>query len=98
MVQASPDGALASSPSAAPGVLASSPSAALDLLEGNSAREGLGCPRWPAELGLLSTLGAYVRGRCHAVNLCDYCARMAARETAELLQLDAVEGGEAPQV
>jgi hypothetical protein len=38
-----------------------------------------------------------VRGRCRATNLCDYCARLAAVETAEMLALDALEGS-APQL
>jgi hypothetical protein len=41
---------------------------------------------------LRSTLGELVMGRCHATNLCDYCARLAAIENTELLALDATEG------
>ncbi len=32
-----------------------------------------------------------VKGRCKATNLCDYCARIAAVETSEMLLLDAME-------
>jgi hypothetical protein len=39
---------------------------------------------------LVSTLGELVRGRCRATNLCDYCAKLAAVENAELLWLDAM--------
>lgn len=39
---------------------------------------------------LQSTLGELVPGRCHATNLCDYCARLAAVENAEVLALDAL--------
>jgi hypothetical protein len=35
--------------------------------------------------------GEVVRGRCRATNLCDYCAKLAAVENAELLALDAME-------
>lgn len=41
---------------------------------------------------LLSSQGELVRGRCGATNLCDYCARLAAVENAELLALDALAG------
>ncbi len=51
-----------------------------------------GCPRWPESLRLLSSQGELVRGRCRATNLCDYCARLAAVENAELLALDALHG------
>src|SRR4051794_39308839 len=64
--------------------------AALDLHEGIGPSDGGGCPRWPAGLRLQSTLGALVPGRCRATNLCDYCARLAAVETAEVLALDAL--------
>lgn len=40
--------------------------------------------------------GELVVGRCRATNLCDYCARLAAVETSELLLLDAME--DAPAV
>lgn len=56
-----------------------------------------GCPRWPAGLWLLSSLGERVPGRCKGTNQCDYCARLAAVENSEMLGLDAMEG-EAPQV
>jgi hypothetical protein len=63
----------------------------LDLHEGIGTLEvAAGCPRWPAELRLLSTLGVLVPGRCRATNLCDYCARLAAIETAEVLANDAM--------
>jgi hypothetical protein len=45
---------------------------------------------------LRSSLGEVVRGRCHATNLCDYCARLGAVENAEVLALDAMEN--APQL
>src|SRR5579875_3151890 len=50
------------------------------------------CERWPDWLALRSTLDDLVRGRCKATDLCDYCARMAARENTELLHLDATQG------
>jgi hypothetical protein len=72
--------------------VATPPQAALDLHEGIAAAEVTGgCPRWPEELRLRSTLGAMVLGRCKATNLCDYCARLAAVENAEVLALDAME-------
>lgn len=52
--------------------------------------EGLRCERWPDHFRLQSTLGALVPGRCRSVNLCSYCARLAAVETAEVLALDAM--------
>jgi hypothetical protein len=39
------------------------------------------------------TTGELKRGRCKSTNLCDYCARLAAVETTELLWLDAQEQG-----
>jgi hypothetical protein len=39
-----------------------------------------------------------VRGRCRSSNLCDFCAKLAAVETAEVLALDALESGRAPSV
>ena len=69
---------------------------ALDLHEGigptRRDRAQLGCPRWPANLRLLSSLGELVEGRCKGTNLCAYCARLAAVENAELLALDAMHG------
>lgn len=58
-----------------------------------STRERLsGCPRWPEHQWLLNhSTGELVRGRCRATNLCDYCAKLAAVENAELLALDALE-------
>jgi hypothetical protein len=61
--------------------------AALDLHEGLSAG---GCSRWPPELRLRSTLDQLVPGRCKATNLCDYCAKLAAVENAEVLAQDAM--------
>ncbi len=46
---------------------------------------------------LVSSDGVSRRGRCRAVNLCSYCAKLAAVENAEMLSLDAVENG-APEV
>lgn len=71
---------------------------ALDLHEGISTPRPTGCPRWPERYWLLSSHGELVRGRCRATNLCEYCARLNAVETSEMLALDAVEGGAAPQV
>jgi hypothetical protein len=62
--------------------------ARLDLHKGNSD----GCPRWPPEMWLRSSLGELVRGRCKGPNKCEYCAKLAAVENAELLALDGVEG------
>lgn len=91
---------------------AASPGVVLDLHEGLShpgpaELRGLdgrypdprrdGCPRWPAGLWLLSSLGERVPGRCKGPNQCDYCARLAAVENSEMLALDAMEG-DAPQV
>lgn len=45
----------------------------------------------------MSSDGELVRGRCRATNQCDYCARLAAVENAELLALDALAGS-APEV
>lgn len=69
---------------------------ALGLHEGIRDNEGgerlTRCERWPSWLALRSTLDNVVRGRCKAVNLCDYCARLAAVENTEVLWLDAMEG------
>jgi hypothetical protein len=71
---------------------------ALDLHEGLSpAPPTGGCPRWPEDLRLQSTLGALVPGRCKATNLCDYCAKLAAVENAEVLAQDAMTNS-APSV
>lgn len=57
-----------------------------------------GCPRWPATLRLLNeTTGELIEGRCRATNQCEYCAKLAAIENAELLQLDAMYGP-APEI
>jgi len=64
--------------------------AALDLHEGIGTDRAGGCPRWPPGFALQSTLGELVPGRCKATNLCDYCARLAAVENAEVLALDAL--------
>lgn len=65
----------------------------LDLHEGIShPRDTSGCKRWPEHLRLLNhSTGELVRGRCRATNRCDYCARLFAVETSELLMLDACE-------
>lgn len=69
---------------------------ALDLHEGISdagprAGHDTACGRWPEDLRLRAgTL--LVPGRCKAVNLCGYCARLASVENAEVLALDAVHG------
>jgi hypothetical protein len=59
------------------------------------------CERVPADRYLVSTLrGAFVGLcglRCDAPNLCAYCARLAARENAKALELDAGRGP-APEV
>lgn len=64
----------------------------LDLHEGNSDRGSVGCPRWPSHLWLRSSLGELVQGRCRGPNRCEYCARLAAVENAEMLALDGVHG------
>jgi len=46
----------------------------------------------------LATTGRLVPMRCKAANRCDYCARLAAVEFAEVLALDALEDGNAPRV
>jgi hypothetical protein len=43
-------------------------------------------------LRLRSTAGVMVPGRCRATRLCDYCAKLAAVETSEVLMLDALNG------
>jgi hypothetical protein len=68
--------------------------AALDLHEGLPAA---GCPRWPDHLRLQSTLGQLVPGRCKGTNVCEYCAKLAAVENAEVLAQDALSNS-APQV
>jgi hypothetical protein len=69
--------------------------AALDLHKGISTPEVKqgGCPRWPDDLRLRSEGGLLVMGRCRATNLCDYCARLAAIENAEVLAIDALASG-----
>jgi len=66
--------------------------AALDLHEEIARNAPRACLRWPRRLSLISNLGEIVRGRCSSPNLCEYCARLAAVENAELLALDAVNG------
>lgn len=70
--------------------------AGLDLHEGIATRQTTvaprSCPRWPKRLSLVSNLGEIVQGRCQSPNQCEYCARLAAVENAELLSLDAVNG------
>lgn len=73
------------------------PGLPLDLHEGIDALRATGCDRWPDDLRLRSTLGDLVPGRCKATNLCGYCARLAAVETAEVLALDAMANS-APEV
>jgi hypothetical protein len=69
----------------------------LDLHEGIDDPAANGCCRWPEHLRLVNlSTGELVRGRCKATNLCDYCARLSAVETSELLLLDAME--DAPTV
>ena len=73
-----------------PDVIDAAAPAALDLHEG--IRDPLGCKRWPEHLRLLNaTTGELLPGRCKATNLCDYCARLFAVETSEMLLLDAME-------
>jgi hypothetical protein len=70
---------------------AAPPEAALDLHEGIATPPVAGgCPRWPSELRLRSSLGDYVLGRCKSTNLCDYCAKLNAVENAEVLAQDAL--------
>lgn len=63
---------------------------------GDDGSEG-GCDRWPETMRLVSSDGVARRGRCRSVNLCSYCAKLAAIENAEMLSLDALENG-APEV
>lgn len=63
----------------------------LDLHEGIDTPPGSRCARWPVGLLLRSDDGHHVAGRCRATNLCEYCARLMAVETSELLLLDALE-------
>jgi hypothetical protein len=64
----------------------------LDLHEGICDPLALGCRRWPEHLRLLNhSTGELLPGRCKATNLCDYCARLFAVETSEMLLLDACE-------
>ncbi len=67
--------------------------ASLDLHEGiATAARSRACPRWPRRLSLISNFGEIVQGRCQSPNLCEYCAKLAAVENAELLGLDALHG------
>src|ERR1051325_4269551 len=71
-----------------------SPDAALDLREGIGDAAARACSRWPAHLRLRGQTAEgvrFVRGRCKATNLCDFCARRSAIETSEMLYLDAME-------
>lgn len=66
----------------------------LDLIEGIVPPPSRSvCERWPKHLRLrgetLEGRVSWVRGRCKATNLCDYCARASAVETSEMLWLDA---------
>jgi hypothetical protein len=64
----------------------------LDLHEGIDDPRGGGCPRWPEHLALLNReTGELFPGRCRATNRCEYCARLFAVETSEMLLLDAME-------
>jgi hypothetical protein len=59
-----------------------------------------GCPRWPHGLLLRWQRGGqsgFVEGACHATNQCDHCAKFAARENAQMLELEA-ELGTAPNL
>jgi hypothetical protein len=50
------------------------------------------CPRTPEHRRLLNhSTGELHPVRCKATNLCDYCARLSAIETSEMLLLDALE-------
>jgi len=40
---------------------------------------------------LNETTGEVVNGRCHATNLCPYCARRFAAETTEALVIDGLQ-------
>lgn len=61
-------------------------------LHGGISTPSVGCPRWNRQMALRSSHGEIVLGRCRAVNLCPYCARLAAVENSECLSLDAAEG------
>lgn len=75
-----------------PALTAAAAPAALDLHEGISDPLALGCGRWPEHLRLLNRRTGELRpGRCKATNQCDYCARLFAVETSEMLLLDACE-------
>lgn len=68
----------------------------LDLHEGICDPRGKqsACERWPRNLALRGVgPGGIVwrRGRCKATNKCDYCARLSAVQTSEMLYLDACE-------
>jgi len=69
--------------------------ARLDLHEEIGGKQTTRCDRWPKRLSLISNFGQIVQGRCGSPNLCEYCARLAGVENAELLSLDAMLG-EAP--
>lgn len=65
---------------------------ALDLHGGIRDPLALGCRRWPEHLRLVNhSTGELRTGRCRATNRCDYCARLFAVETSEMLLLDACE-------
>ena len=67
-------------------------SAALDLHEGIADPRVKTCGRWPEHLRLMNcSTGELLPGRCKATNLCAYCARLYAVETAEMVLLDAME-------
>jgi hypothetical protein len=73
---------------------AAAAAASLDLHEGigDPLGEKLVCKRWPEHLRLVNDVtGEAVRGRCRATNRCEYCARLFAVETSEMLLLDAME-------
>jgi hypothetical protein len=64
----------------------------LDLHEGIDDPRSKSCRRWPENLRLLNhSTGEVVPGRCKSTNLCEYCARLSAIETSEMLLLDALE-------
>lgn len=91
--------ALAASEGIALAVDAAAAGARLDLHEGigDPLPPGTACCRWPEHQRLRNLItGEVIRGRCKATNLCDYCARLMAVETSELLMLDAME--DAPQL
>jgi hypothetical protein len=75
-----------------PAGLSTGDGASLNQAESGKRRKPSFCARWPKWLCLESSMGEQVAGRCGATNLCDFCAGRFARETTEMLKLDAMHG------